>query len=223
MLILGCTKIVTPKYHVMVGRCRRWVQVLNILQWDCQSSLAGTNEAHRLQLPGVGKRPGNSWPSKSSEGGGSRHSLSIRNKNGREEDRRFEVEARVDELGCERLRREEWWSCNLLEEGDQSSAAYVSQFYIDADVVEKDGFIWRFIGFYGEPKTDRKELSWKALKTLNASRRRPWLCVGDFNEVMLGCEKEVGQPKQQGCMDRFREALNDYELSDLGFVGDPFT
>jgi hypothetical protein len=47
--------------------------------------------------------------------------------------------------------------------------------------------------------------------------------VGDFNEVLLGCEKEGGQPKQQGCMDRFREALNDCDLSDLGFVGDPFT
>jgi len=25
----------------------------------------------------------------------------------------------------------------------------VSRFYIDADVVEKDGFTWRFTGFYG--------------------------------------------------------------------------
>ena len=38
----------------------------------------------------------------------------------------------------------------------------VSRFYIDADVVEKDGFTWRFTGFYGEPKTDQKDLSWKA-------------------------------------------------------------
>jgi len=49
-------------------------------------------------------------------------------------------------------------------------------------------------------------------------------CVwGDFNDVLLGCEKEGGQPKAPGCMDRFREALDDCSLMDLGFVGDPFT
>jgi len=48
----------------------------------------------------------------------------------------------------------------------------ISRFYIDADVVETDGFIWRFTGFYGEPKSNQKDPSWKALRTLNASRRR---------------------------------------------------
>lgn len=60
-----------------------------------------------------------------------------------------------------------------------------------------EGFIWRFTGFYGEPKTDRKDFSWKALRMLNASRRRPWLCVGDFNEVLLGCEKEGGSQRRR--------------------------
>lgn len=45
----------------------------------------------------------------------------------------------------------------------------VSRRYIDADVVEADGFIWRFTRFYGEPKTEWKELSWKAMRTLNAA------------------------------------------------------
>ena len=99
----------------------------------------------------------------------------------------------------------------------------VSRFYIDADVVEKDGFTWRFTGFYGEPKTDQKDLSWKALRALNAARSRPWLCMGDFNEILLGCEKEGGLPKAQRCMDKFRNALEDCLLADLGFVGDPFT
>jgi hypothetical protein len=66
--------------------------------------------------------------------------------------------------------------------------------------------VWRFTGFYGEPKTDHKELSWKALRTLSASQWRLWLCVwrGYFIEVLLGCEKDGGQPKSQCCMDRFR-------------------
>jgi len=70
-----------------------------------------------------------------------------------------------------------------------------SRFYINADVVEADGFVWRFTGFYCEPKSDQKDLSWRVIRALNASQFRPWLCVGDFNEVLLGCEKEGGQPK----------------------------
>jgi hypothetical protein len=38
-----------------------------------------------------------------------------------------------------------------------------SRLYIDGDVVEKDGFIWRFTGFYGEPSSEKKEVSWRAL------------------------------------------------------------
>jgi len=69
----------------------------------------------------------------------------------------------------------------------------------------------------------KKCLSWQVLLTLNATRQKPWLCLGDFNEVLLEYEKDGGPPRAQGCMDRFKEALEDYELMDLGFEGDPFT
>ena len=51
----------------------------------------------------------------------------------------------------------------------------VSRLYIDVDVTENDGFIWWFMGFYGEPSSDKKDLSWHALRVLNAARRRPWI------------------------------------------------
>ena len=98
-----------------------------------------------------------------------------------------------------------------------------SRLYIDGDVVEKDGSVWRLTGFYGEPGSDKKELSWKASRMLNAGRRHPWLCLGDFNEILWSHEKEGGQPRPQIYMDRFRLAMEDYKLSDLGFKGDVFT
>lgn len=36
-------------------------------------------------------------------------------------------------------------------------------------------------------------------------------------------EKEGGVPRSQRKMDEFRVALDDYELQDLGFNGEPFT
>lgn len=99
----------------------------------------------------------------------------------------------------------------------------MSRLYIDADVTEADGFVWRFIGFYGEPSTEKKYVSWKALRTLNAARKHPWLCMGDFNEIILSCEKDGGPARPHSCMDLFKEALEVCELTDLGFTGDPFT
>jgi hypothetical protein len=46
--------------------------------------------------------------------------------------------------------------------------------------------------------------------------------VGDFNEILFSYEKKGGRDRNQSCMDRFREALEFYELH-LGFEGNIFT
>lgn len=47
--------------------------------------------------------------------------------------------------------------------------------------------------------------------------------MGDFNEILVGHEKEGGVPRPQVCMDQFRQELEECSLVDLGFAGDPFT
>jgi hypothetical protein len=51
----------------------------------------------------------------------------------------------------------------------------------------------------------------------------PWLVMGDFNETLWGFEhfSNIARPERQ--MALFRDALNDRDLNDLGFVGLPFT
>jgi hypothetical protein len=90
-----------------------------------------------------------------------------------------------------------------------------TRLYIDAEVEENDGFVWRLTGVYGDPRSEHKDLMWRALRTLNAAKRRPWLCLGDFNEVLMGWEKEGGVPRSQRCMDQFKEALEFCSLTDL--------
>ena len=51
----------------------------------------------------------------------------------------------------------------------------------------------------------------------------PWFCCGDFNEILFNYEKEGGPPRVERCMVDFRKALEDCDLHDLGFTGDPFT
>jgi hypothetical protein len=47
--------------------------------------------------------------------------------------------------------------------------------------------------------------------------------VGDFNEILFNCEKKGGPPRAKTCMERFRKVLEDCDLHDLGYTGDPFT
>lgn len=47
--------------------------------------------------------------------------------------------------------------------------------------------------------------------------------MGDFNEVMFLFEKKGSRLRNEGNMERFREALNDCNLSDIGFFGNWYT
>jgi hypothetical protein len=49
------------------------------------------------------------------------------------------------------------------------------------------------------------------------------VAIGDFNEIALSHEKEDGNARPPAYMQAFREALDDCNLKDLGFSGDPFT
>uniref|UniRef100_A0A8R7QRC4 Reverse transcriptase domain-containing protein n=1 Tax=Triticum urartu TaxID=4572 RepID=A0A8R7QRC4_TRIUA len=100
---------------------------------------------------------------------------------------------------------------------------FVSKYHIDTEIAEEDGFVWRFTGIYGEPKSDEKEKTWRLLRNLKQQNNKPWLCAGDFNEILHSWEKEGGPPRGQACMDRFKAALENCELRDLGYVGDTFT
>lgn len=97
--------------------------------------------------------------------------------------------------------------------------------HIDVDVQEVDGFVWRFTGVYGFPQTETKHRTWTLLKDLRVldTINRPWLCPGDFNEIIFQYEKEGGCLRPQAQMDSFREAIDFCDLHDLGYEGDIFT
>jgi hypothetical protein len=67
-----------------------------------------------------------------------------------------------------------------------------SRYHIDSFKMEEDGFQWRFIGIYGEPKLKEREATWKLLRTIQHHSNLPWLCAGDFNKILLSWEKGGG-------------------------------
>ena len=82
---------------------------------------------------------------------------------------------------------------------------------------------WRATGFYGQPNTNKRYVSWKLMKTLNEQCDMSWFVFGDFNKMTHPEEKLGWLDRDTDQMRAFRECLWQCGLSDLGFVGQRFT
>ncbi|KAM0903186.1 hypothetical protein ACQ4PT_018814 [Festuca glaucescens] len=82
---------------------------------------------------------------------------------------------------------------------------------------------WRLTGFYGEPRRERRKNSWYLLRFLRAQSDAPWLCLGDFNEVLAADEQFGGLGREQWQIRGFKEAVEDCGFADLGYHGLPYT
>ena len=98
-----------------------------------------------------------------------------------------------------------------------------SHHHIDSFIKSTDNFQRRFTGFYGFSESHRKHESWRLLEHLGSMSRLPWLCVGDFNEILEQLEKRglIDRPPQR--MLDFRCALNSCQPIDFGYQGPIFT
>ncbi|KAK4425003.1 hypothetical protein Salat_1693900 [Sesamum alatum] len=76
---------------------------------------------------------------------------------------------------------------------------------------------------YGESDQNKRKIFWALLKKLSDSSTLPWLCMGDYNEVLHEHEKEGRCDIPQWRMIDFRNALSEYSLVDLGVGGSRFT
>jgi hypothetical protein len=67
---------------------------------------------------------------------------------------------------------------------------------------------WRFTGVYGEPTRAKRKRSWDLMKFLRREYDTPWLCAGDFNEVLFNSEQFGGNEREEWKMDGFREVVD---------------
>uniref|UniRef100_A0A2N9IH27 Reverse transcriptase domain-containing protein n=1 Tax=Fagus sylvatica TaxID=28930 RepID=A0A2N9IH27_FAGSY len=98
-----------------------------------------------------------------------------------------------------------------------------SQNHVDSHVQLAEGAKWRFTGFYGHPEGHRKWESWVLLDKLHSLDNTPWLCMGDFNEILSISERSGEVLGSTRRMQDFSDVVNRCGLIDLGFRGIPFT
>lgn len=95
--------------------------------------------------------------------------------------------------------------------------------HIDFQVRNAQGKVWRGARVYEHPKASQKKHTWTLLRRLAGLFSLPWLCFGNFNEILNLNEKIGGLDKSVEAIEKFREAIRDCKLVDLGSRGYPFT
>ena len=99
-----------------------------------------------------------------------------------------------------------------------------SPHHIDAIVTDDHGNRKpRFTGFYGHPKTSRRDESRQLLEELERRHSILWICMGDFNEILHLGEKVGGKLRLELQMNNFKATINRSKLRDLGYIGANYT
>lgn len=82
---------------------------------------------------------------------------------------------------------------------------------------------WGFTSIYGFPEEENKVKTCALLKALARATKLPWLCGGDFNLMLMESEKRGGEVFNTNEANILREAMEDCQFMDLGFVGYEYT
>ncbi|XP_074321466.1 uncharacterized protein LOC141658006 [Silene latifolia] len=96
-----------------------------------------------------------------------------------------------------------------------------SNHHMDFRVKGEEGE-WRITGFYGWPVTADRHLSWELLRLLSRQSHLPWVCIGDFNEILFSTEMKGGS-RPQWQMNNFRAAVDECGLRDTPWEGYNFS
>uniref|UniRef100_A0ACD5W0Q6 Uncharacterized protein n=1 Tax=Avena sativa TaxID=4498 RepID=A0ACD5W0Q6_AVESA len=95
--------------------------------------------------------------------------------------------------------------------------------FIDVVISKDDCEPWRATFVYGEPRREQRHEFWNLLRRLHPVWTGPWICCGDFNEVLSGDEHLGSNSRSYSHMSMFRDCLQSCGLSDLGFTGPKYT
>ena len=76
---------------------------------------------------------------------------------------------------------------------------------------------------YGPPDEHDRNLCWNEIRRIARGINNSWLCLGDFNDIILQDEKMGGNPRAMRKILNFQCFVADCELMDLGYNGYRFT
>jgi hypothetical protein len=91
--------------------------------------------------------------------------------------------------------------------------------HINAVVAPNNSTPWVFMGFYGHPEAHKMSEAWSLLKHLKSMAPGPWLCVGDFNEIIDQAEKIGERRRPNYLMENSKSTLEFCGFSEVECKG----
>ena len=148
----------------------------------------------------------------------------------------FLVETLVHEMKIEELRIKLGFSSKFLVNSighsgglamlwDSSLSCSISGFsnnHIDL-IISKSTGDWRLTSYYGFPECHKQRASWTLLRALAILSSLPWVCIGDFNDLLSPSDKKRGVAHPDLHFLGFHGALTDCSLNELFLHGYGFT
>ena len=75
---------------------------------------------------------------------------------------------------------------------------------------------------YGEAHTQLRHQTWDTIKNISTSSNLPWLCLGNFNEVLHLDEHEGVRQRSNVQIQAFQDKVDVFMLLDLVYLGPTF-
>lgn len=150
----------------------------------------------------------------------------------------FLMETKNNKVKLETIHRRLKFDCSSYVEPEGLSGGlalwWTNEVYVDVEFAHKnlmhtivldkaDSSLWATTFVYGCPSQAGKEQVWDEIRGIGRSERYPWLCIGDFNQVLSVGDKMGGNVPDSGRIKAFHDMLNDCGLVDLGCKGPRFT
>lgn len=107
----------------------------------------------------------------------------------------------------------------LWKQGINVAVESFSPGHIDSVITHPMKGSFRMMGFYGNPDSAFRYLSWQLLEKLKSVSNLGWFIMGDFNEILKNDDKLGGRPCSGCQIDRFRTVIDSCSLRPLPFTG----
>ncbi|KAF7151544.1 hypothetical protein RHSIM_Rhsim02G0152800 [Rhododendron simsii] len=112
-----------------------------------------------------------------------------------------------------------WWTSGLDIDVEGANKKFLHVVVNDKSTNE----CWASTFVYGCPSRLGRQQVWDCIKNIARSELLPWLCMGDFNQVLTVDDKIGGLEPSQNMLSSFHDMISSCGLVDLEFKGPRFT
>ncbi|KAG5549291.1 hypothetical protein RHGRI_014597 [Rhododendron griersonianum] len=112
-----------------------------------------------------------------------------------------------------------WWKIEVDIDIETSSKNIVHTIISD----KSNSSVWAASFIYGSPNREGRDQVWDDLMGIGRTEILPWLCIGNFNEILSSEDKMGGNNPNPARFTSFHGMLSVCGLFDLGFKGPKFT